>query len=130
MRLPWFVAAVTGNENIYQYQFTDAQPAMGVNYYRLKQQDIDGRYEYSSVRHVQHQYAGRTFIFPNPADGFLSIVTQENKFKVQIINPDGKVAATFTNQKNIAIQHLPSGIYYLRLTYDGNRVENRKFLKR
>jgi hypothetical protein len=125
-----FVAAATGSANIYEYQFTDAQPAIGVNYYRLKQQDLDGRYEYSSVRPVQHQYSGRTFIFPNPANDVLSIVTQENKFKAQIINMEGKVAATFINQKNMAIRHLPSGIYYLRLIYDGNRVEHRKFLKR
>ena len=31
------------------YQFTDAQPMTGVNYYRLKQLDYDGVFEYSDV---------------------------------------------------------------------------------
>ncbi|MBX2921638.1 MAG: T9SS type A sorting domain-containing protein [Chitinophagaceae bacterium] len=124
-----FVAAAAGSASIYEYQFADAQPAIGINYYRIKQQDLDGKYEYSSVRNVQHQYSGRTFIFPNPADNHLSIVTQENKFKAQIIHSDGRVAATFINEKNISIQHLHPGVYYLRLVYENNRVENLKLLK-
>ncbi|MBS1750223.1 MAG: T9SS type A sorting domain-containing protein [Bacteroidetes bacterium] len=122
-------AAKAGSGYTYQYQFTDANPAMGVNFYRLKQEDLDGKYEYSTVRNVQYQYSGRTFIFPNPVVNVLSIATQENKFKAQIINPEGKVVATFMNQKNISVQTLPSGIYYLRLLY-GSRVENLRFVKR
>lgn len=122
-------AAKVGSGYTYQYQFTDANPALGVNYYRLKQEDLDGKYEYSTVRNVQIQYSGRTFIFPNPAVNVLSIATKENKFKAQIINPEGRVVATFINQKNISVQALPSGIYYLRLLY-GSKVENLRFVKR
>lgn len=125
-----FVAAAPiGSGNNHQYQYTDANPGLGVNYYRLKQEDLDGKYEYSIVRNVQVQFSGRTFIFPNPASNSLSIVTQENKFNAQIINPEGRVVASFTNQKNITIQTLPSGIYYLRIMY-GSRVENLRFVKR
>ncbi len=124
-----FIAAATDAGNNHQYQFTDTKPGMGINYYRLKQADRDDRYEYSIIRNVQYQYPGLTSVFPNPADDLLSIVTLENNFKAQIINLDGKVEATFINQKNIPIRHLPSGIYYLRLLY-GDKVENLKFLKR
>jgi len=124
-----FIAATTDGGNSHHYQFTDAKPATGINHYRLKQADLDGKYEYSIIRNVQYQYSGSASVFPNPADNLLSIVTQENNFKAQIINLDGKVAATFVNQKNVAIRHLPSGIYCLRLMY-GDKVENLKFLKR
>lgn len=124
-----FIPATAGGGGSHQYQFTDAKPATGINHYKLKQADLDGKYEYSVIRNVQYQYSGGTSVFPNPADNLLSIVTQENNFKAQIIKPDGKVVATFVNQKNVPIRHLPSGIYYLRLM-NGDKVENLKFLKR
>jgi hypothetical protein len=104
------------------------KPLFGNNFYRLKQEDIDGRYEYSPIRSVQQQFLGRTVISPNPAQNFLSITTQENRFKVQIINSDGKVLATFVNQKTLAIRPLPSGVYYLKLMYR-DKIENLRFLK-
>lgn len=124
-----FVAAAVGNENNHQYRFTDEKPAVGINFYRFKQVDIDGKYEYSPTRNVSYQYSGRTVIFPNPADNILTIVTRESRFKAQIINLSGKVVASADNQKNIITQQLPSGVYNLRLIYD-NRVENLRFIKR
>ena len=124
-----FIAAATESRNSYYYQFTDAKPAPGANYYRLKQVDLDGKYEYSFVRRVHHQNVGRTVVFPNPADNTLFIVTQENRFHAQIINTEGKLIASFINQKSITIQSLPAGVYYLRLIY-ADRVENLRFLKR
>lgn len=124
-----FVAAASPGSGINnQYQYIDTNPAIGLNYYRLRQEDIDGKYEYSTIRSVHVQYSEHTSIFPNPAGNFLSIVTQENNFKVQIINMEGTVVASFINQKNIAIQALPSGMYYLRILLS-SRIENLKFVK-
>ncbi len=123
-----FIAAETGNGNAHHYQFTDNNPASGNNFYRLRQEDWDGRYEYSNTRTVQYQYNGKTLIFPNPATDILSILIQENKFETQIINSNGKIVRTYTNQKKLYIQSLPKGIYYLKLTYEG-KTENLLFLK-
>ena len=123
-----FIAAKTESSSYY-YQFTDAEPVPGTNYYRLKQVDLDSKYEYSAIRSVHHQFAGPTVIFPNPAYNMLSIVTQESRFHAQIINTGGKAVASYINQKNITIQSLPAGVYYLRLIFPG-RIENLKFLKR
>lgn len=55
------------------YHFTDETPLPGINYYRLKQKDQDGKFEYSpivvaDVRSTHHQFG----VFPNPATGALS----------------------------------------------------------
>ncbi|MFT4023377.1 MAG: T9SS type A sorting domain-containing protein [Flavihumibacter sp.] len=125
-----FASPATNNALKHQYQFTDAHPLRGINYYRLKQVDLDGKYEYSGIINVKYQYSKRASVFPNPASDILSVVTGENKFSVQVINMNGNVVARFTNQKNLQIQQLPAGLYYLRLEYDNGGVENLKFLKR
>ncbi|MCC7524312.1 MAG: T9SS type A sorting domain-containing protein [Chitinophagaceae bacterium] len=124
-----FVAAKTESGTSFHYGYSDMQPATGTTYYRLKQVDFDGQFAYSEIRSIRHQTAGRTVVFPNPAENMLSIVTPEKRFQGQILNPGGSVVARFGNQKTINVQSLPAGVYYLRLIFP-NRTENIKFLKR
>jgi hypothetical protein len=50
-----------------RYAFTDVSPLEGLNYYRLRQQDYDGRYEYSPVVTVRRREASGFSVYPNPA---------------------------------------------------------------
>ena len=43
------VAASGNSTTAIDYYFTDTKPAAGINYYRLKQVDIDGKFEYSNT---------------------------------------------------------------------------------
>lgn len=43
-----------------QYSFTDRLPANGINYYRLKQVDIDGRYSFSAIISVTSKLVNKT----------------------------------------------------------------------
>ncbi len=56
------------------YTFFDSQPLNGLNYYRLKQTDYNGKYTYSSI--TTANYAGKnkllTNIYPNPTDNTAS----------------------------------------------------------
>lgn len=62
-----------GNTNApRQYFFTHGGPVAGVNYYRLKQMDYDGAYDYSPVRTVQlDANVLEVKIYPNPVTGRL-----------------------------------------------------------
>ena len=54
------------------YDFTHSNPVKGSNYYRLKQVDFDGQYEYSSVVYVIHQGFEDSFtLLENPTSGIL-----------------------------------------------------------
>jgi len=57
------------------YNFTDDNPLPGINYYRLKQMDMDGDIEYSPMVVADVRANGLQLdIFPNPsADGEISI---------------------------------------------------------
>jgi hypothetical protein len=54
--------------------FVDANPGKGVAYYRLKQMDFDGTYEYSDV--VSVVLDGRddeAVVYPNPVSGMATL---------------------------------------------------------
>ncbi len=52
-----------------QYSIRDRQPLAGTSYYRLRQVDYDGQYEYSEIRAVSISEATATTmaVYPNPA---------------------------------------------------------------
>ncbi|MEZ4967060.1 MAG: T9SS type A sorting domain-containing protein [Saprospiraceae bacterium] len=70
-----FVAGHGTTTEIHQYTFNDPAPAPGVNYYRLKQTDDNGKFEYSpiaiaDVRSNEHPFS----LYPNPSpDGYLML---------------------------------------------------------
>jgi hypothetical protein len=60
------VDAAGQSSNRLNYQYTHANPATGINYYRLQLVDKDGRFEYSSVRSVDFKASGDMLLVPNP----------------------------------------------------------------
>ncbi len=68
------VAAVGFSNAISQYSFKDLQPAPGIQYYRLRMVDKDGKYTYSKVVLVNTGNSVAITMFPNPAPGKVSLV--------------------------------------------------------
>lgn len=61
------------------YSFEDTKPEYGINYYRLKQIDFDGAFEYSEVVAVENDNSDFNIqVFPNPSS---------RNFNIQIKNP-------------------------------------------
>jgi choice-of-anchor B domain-containing protein len=49
------------------YLYDDESPARGINFYRLKQVDQDGKISYSEIRYVFHYLSNQAIkLFPNP----------------------------------------------------------------
>ena len=56
------------------YAFLDRQPANGMNYYRLKIIDKDGRFEYSRIMNIDLGFtASHLSVYPNPTQTHLTI---------------------------------------------------------
>ena len=58
------------------YEWTDEFPMPGLNYYRLKQVDTDGQFEFSKVvsARINDVNSGEELrIYPNPANNFISV---------------------------------------------------------
>jgi hypothetical protein len=86
-----------GTSNVFlDYAFVDLEPFMGNNYYRLRQIDLDGQFDYSPVRHVIFTETAATIlsVYPNPNNG---------RFTLSINNPAGEraVVEVFTSTGNL-----------------------------
>ncbi len=109
-----------GNSTTEQhYEHTHPTPSPGMNYYRVKQIDIDGKYSYSNMAHVQYKGDGETIKFyPNPSSAHITIVVQDRhkNRSIQIYNSTGLLIkeASIDNSNRVNVSDLPQGVYYIR----------------
>jgi hypothetical protein len=68
-----WVAAQTNAASVKNYSFVDDQPLPGMNYYQLRQVDLDGREELSPVRSVFYGQESVVSLAPNPAGKMVTI---------------------------------------------------------
>ena len=109
------------------YSFLHEQPAGGINYYRLKQLDTDGAFEYSNVISVIMNAGNELSIFPNPTGGRLTIAGAEmDDASLEITDNLGQVIRrTKLSTQNIDISDLPNGIYIFTI-----KTEDQTILKK
>lgn len=136
-----------GNSNhLINYSIIDEHPLSGISYYRLKQTDFDGEFEYSEIVSVtvpnfnQNNYS--FIIYPNPVsqneDLYMEMHGFDSEKEVLIVLLDilgqemySKVIFTnFNGETLIAIDThslIPSGTYFIIATSD-DRVYKRKLV--
>jgi hypothetical protein len=106
----------TSNETKH-YEYIHTSPSFGMNYYRIKQVDYDGKYSYSDIASVKYDGSGETNIYPNPATSEVTITTTVPT-SLQIMDVYGRVLSKqdiSEGQNAVDISELPSGIYHLRI---------------
>ncbi len=119
-----------------QYQFTDAEPEKGIQYYRLKIVDNDNTYGYSPIRSVLFDKTLKVWVYPNPFTEKLIVETDITAgiklYNMDVIDVTGKVYFSkkdIDNQQfSLDLAHLPSGIYFAKWT-KGNDVSVFKIVK-
>lgn len=134
-----FVASIAneGNSmNELSYSLTDVAPNKGVNYYRLKQIDLDGKFEFSTARQLSFgNHLSLVKLYPNPAKTHITITGVEAGSAIRIDDALGKTvlsavrAGGVQSAETINISHLPGGIYLVVITAKDGSGITRKLIK-
>jgi len=97
------------------YHFTDLDP-LATGYYRLKQLDYDGKFEYSQVIVVRAEN-GVVKIYPNPAQHELTVEGAEGNVAVSVFTPAGGSVITGAKLSGgkLDVTGLNEGIYTLKI---------------
>ncbi len=119
-----FVNASPSNVNGAKYSAVDQAPVQGMNFYRLRQTDLDGKFAYSAVRQVNFNgMADAISVYPNPSKGFVNVLVNPSSKKVtySITNITGRslksgILLTDGTVNKVNIQGLPAGVYMLQVT--------------
>lgn len=119
-----------------EYTATDNSPLKGMNYYRLKQIDNDGKFTYSPIVSLRFSDNALGFSFyPNPVKGQLNIsleTIESNAAVLKMMTADGKTVKTISINRSHSNSNLlfstgtlSPGIYYLVLQDGGNAKSGR-----
>ncbi|MEP6673581.1 MAG: M4 family metallopeptidase [Ferruginibacter sp.] len=122
-----------GNSNTDQsYDLTDNNPSTGINYYRLRQVDIDGRFTYSNIVVLNFEKGRAISIYPIPATDKLTLIFSRpvKQVTIHITGIDGKQLYTekvSSIQRNysIPVRQLASGTYLLETIINDERTITR-----
>jgi hypothetical protein len=131
-----------GNSNSrLDYQLPDEQPFEGVNYYRLKQTDYDGKFEYSRIIPVtftNHSILSSYSVYQDyQAKEALLVfnLQQSSRMNLELMTLSGQLifseqfeAPQGINQKSIRMNELAQGIYLLRV-FDGDNYFIHKIIR-
>lgn len=121
------------------YQYSDASPLDGWNYYRLKIVDLDETYEYSNVEVVKVDRESNLEIYPNPVKDKIQIKGMDwgdDQILFEVFDKYGNLVyldwITFTNGyfeiEPDTINIDAKGVYFIRLSGNFNH-QILKFIK-
>lgn len=140
------IGVVNGNGNstaIHNYQFIDESPLIGTSYYRLRQVDFDGRFEYAHVTATFFRLGlGDINIYPQPVNDFgaMTIDLSGLEFAPGTIEAtihgsdgrvvfSGKVSARGKLLGYSGALNQEHGIYILTLTHRGEPLHQQRIAK-
>ncbi len=113
------------------YSSTDALPASGNNFYRVKEVDKSGNTIYSNVVMVNINNNTGLTIAPNPAASFVTVYSKTTIQQIQLLSPNGRVLQTVSPNATVhqlQVASLAAGQYFLRIQ-TANGIVNEKFIK-
>ena len=146
-RIGWVPAATTNRNGVREYELTDHNVRSGpLYYYRLRQKDRDGNFQYTTIRMARLSGAAIgawSFgqVYPNPVDTETTIqvyAPSDGKVSYPAYNDAGQrmlsdshvVYGRRDNQLTGRLGRLAAGAYTLRLSAADGKYTNRRLIVR
>ncbi|MBL7712141.1 MAG: T9SS type A sorting domain-containing protein [Chitinophagaceae bacterium] len=116
-----------------QYSYLHLHPAPGRNFYRLKQTDLYGSYQYSQTRDILYDVPASVSITPNPAADFILLQGLSGINKISILNTTGQIMFSKDTDgsptQQVQTGQLPAGLYILVICNEQGTATHRKLVK-
>jgi hypothetical protein len=112
------------------YQFTDAKPAIGVNYYRLRKTDVQSNTVYSNTIALTFGQPLKLNAYPNPATENITIegLPGNTASQLTLVNEEGKVIGMQLVMGRVYtwdVSKLAAGVYFLTVEAAGKKAKFR-----
>ena len=124
------IGQIKGNgttHTIQVYNFEHNTPSVGINYYRLKQMDINGKTTFSPTRSVL--FGKASFAIKNTLvqDALDVVSDDENAIQIRLVNLTGQEVfnGKVQGSQRINVSHLNTGLYIIQ----ASNGEIRRFVK-
>jgi hypothetical protein len=118
------------------YSFTDNKPQQGLNFYRIRNEDADGKFKFSSIVRMNFGKNIAIRAFPMPAGSSVTIEhgAVERSGKIALMNANGQVIRQIDvmpelTQTQINLSGLNSGVYIVRFDNGSGKIETLKIVK-
>ena len=118
------------------YESYDMQPNEGVNFYRIKQVDYNGRYTYTVIRQILviNQQSG-IVVYPNPTSDVVHYVIPNfasgGHYQLRLTGIDGRLIHNYSitnSQGSLSMKDLSAGVYVLGITNGKGVSDNKKIV--
>ena len=116
------VPAITNGKYTQTYQYEDKQPHEGINYYRLRLNNLDSTAGYSATVYARVSKANAPLLYPNPVTkGLVNIQQGEEAIKtITIYDISGHLMTRLNNSPEYIVIEIPvatfsNGIYVLEI---------------
>jgi hypothetical protein len=132
-----FISSKNNTESISSYSYSHTNNFNGKQYYRIKQENQDGKTSYSDVRTITLKNSSPVSIWPNPTTDVIRIATQSGDnssfVKAQVYDLSGRMITQKQLQpaslNTINISSLPAGTYLVRVENNNGGFFNQKISK-
>lgn len=135
-----FGAGESDSKIKYSYNDKDLKSRGGIIYYRLKQVDVDGKFNYSSVSIIRlgdEKTSITLTTFPNPVANDLRITLpsswQEKHLHIDLYNVNGQLVtgldiANSSQTESIFVASLQRGVYFVQVR-NGDETAKQRIVK-
>src|SRR5690606_6043081 len=108
------------NSGTHNYTLVDYTPIQNTSYYRIKQVDKDGKFDYSDIRAINNAKGLQLSIYPNPVSEIVNIIhpIADNNSLIKIFDLSGKLITSSlaefgTSSTAIKVEEIASNIYFI-----------------
>lgn len=121
------IESKSSSEKILHYEYKDTMPIFGINYYRIKQVDYDGKYSYSQVV-KSHFNTSRPDLFIFEMQGLMTIKSSKSIDKVGVYNISGQpiyMSQPASDSWEMDVMDWPPGMYLVQVSSQGHTIQTK-----